>query len=147
MTRHKRSHMVQQVELAALKKLGEGLVEKLITQQGRACDRELDEKFIPYHDFAEWYADMKHMFVMPFSRVELLAVRVLQLYVAKQLHRLFEEQAGVQDIDSVHSNIRQAIEADSERLLGLLKMHWPAEWADLEKRNGAGQHAMSALHF
>lgn len=118
--------------------LSQDFVEKLIKQPLRGKDRDYKEGWLNYENFADFYVEWKSRFVMPFSRVELLAERVLHLYVMRQIGEFLASRGYPGDSQAVNDLVLATIQADSRRLLTLLRKHWPAEWADIEKRNSAG---------
>lgn len=116
-----------------------GLIEKLISQSGRYHDRDASEAWMKYDNFGEFYKARKHLFIVRYSRAELLIARVLQMYIVEQVNAVFrrdDSQLPPDGWDRINDAVQSAIESDSERLLGLLKEKWSKEYADLEVLNG-----------
>ena len=121
--------------------LSANLIEKLICQQRRHVDRATatDDGWMAYDNFAEYFTANRHLFVVSYSRPELLALRILGLYVVAQLagHLKRSEPSDGQGYERVSSVVRASIEQDSSRLLALMQETWPAEYAAIEALNAA----------
>jgi hypothetical protein len=94
-----------------------------------------------YDTFADYYEAKKYLLVVTY-RVELLAARILQLYVACRLSGMLQREGGLSALQDgwkrVNDLVRSAIDSDSGRLHGLLKEIWPTEYSAIAALNAAG---------
>jgi hypothetical protein len=122
---------------ALLKYLNENFVERLLTMQLRTGDREYSEKWLSYDNFGDFYAAMKHLFIVSFSRPEMLVAGVLKAFLHKQISTMVQrlpasDGLGFERLDSM---LTQMIDANFEKLQALLAEKWPKEYADILERN------------
>jgi len=117
--------------------LGTALVEKLLRQDRRTHDRDASEAWQEFENFGEFYAAWKHQFIVGFSTPERLAARVIRIYVHRQLSAVVKhgEAAPAGGYEALDAALAEAIEANHDLLMAVLRERWPSEWTDIVQRN------------
>jgi len=76
------------------------LAATLLGQTGRYQDRDASDTWMEFEHFGEFYAAQKHQFVVGYSSPDVLALRVLRLYMHRQLSAVVQREAGLSSSES-----------------------------------------------
>ena len=120
--------------------LSSAFIERLLAMQHRSNDRDYNEQWLAYDNFGEFYAANKQLFIVSFSKPEMMVSAVINTFTHRQLSTLFSRAPVKQGggFERVNAAFTQIIADNYEQLRATLEKTWPAEYADILKKDAAG---------
>ena len=118
--------------------ISQNIIEKLIRMDERMKDRDYSEGWMRYENFADFYAEMSPLFMVAFSRPELLVSSILEIYVTKQVYAKFMplDQRLREKVNLAAKTLFSTCIAENyDALATVLQQKWPREYADILNRN------------
>jgi hypothetical protein len=110
------------------------LIEKMLKQQMRTNDRDNNEAWMQFDNFGDYYAANRHLFMVTFSKLDILVSAIIKGYVMAQLAVMLNRgnKAGRARVDDL---VSKAIASKYPQLEAALADKWHREFADIRAKN------------
>lgn len=127
--------------------ISQNMIEKLIRMDERMQDRDYSEGWMRYENFADFYAEMSPLFMVAFSRPELLVSSILEIYITKQVSaKLIPLDPRREKVTLAAKTLFSTCIAENyDSLATVLQKKWPREYADILNRNARFKPMMGML--
>ena len=127
--------------------ISQNMIEKLIRMDERMKDRDYSEGWMRYENFADFYAEMSPLFMVAFSRPELLVSSILEMYVTKQVSaKLIPLDPRREKVNLAAKTLFSTCIAENyDSLATVLQKKWPREYSDILNRNARFKPMMGML--
>lgn len=119
--------------------LTSNMLEKLLKQEGLNHDRDWSEDWMLYENFEDFYTKNSRLFLVAFSKLEMLVAAVLKNYFMTQLSVLIQRtgQNDPEGYPRASECIAMSVAENYIELEQTLKERWPRQYADLVRRNSS----------
>jgi len=117
--------------------IADNLVGELLQMGTRSKNRHSNQRSMRYENFGDFYRHMSPMFIVSFSKSEMLIESVIELYIKSQLSALVtnshkeDPNASAATFEFLHRCISENI----GKLSSVLRKKWPTQYKDLLRRN------------